>query len=167
MESSALLPAQVSGSTGWGRFLCVFLCPERGTFGEGLQPSLMPGGFWWKGFGWTVELCCLLASWQVVRLGHAASNRLRVVLASSRGLFQAQDAAEAVNLLSGPPMGLRIRLVMGVFAWFKTKGVFFSFSSRVSQGSRYLPGHRHVVFHPAVALQHPGLAHQPRPRVSK
>lgn len=87
-----------------------------------------------------------------------------VMLTSSRDLFQ--DAVEVRNLLFVPFKGLNVDLVMGVFTLFKMKAVVF-FSSRVSQGSLYFPGLRHVVLHAAVALQHARLSHQPSPCLSK
>lgn len=89
-----------------------------------------------------------------------------VILTSSRDLFQAQDAVEVMNLLFGPFKGLNVGLVMGVFTLSKMKAVVF-FSSRVSQGSVYLLGLRHVVLHAAVALQHTRLPHQPGPCISE
>lgn len=71
-----------------------------------------------------------------------------------------------MNLLFVPFKGLNTGLVMGVFTLFKMKAVVF-FSSRVSQGSVYFPGLRHVVLHAALALQHARLSHQPRACIAK
>lgn len=176
MESSALLPAQVSGSTSWGRFFCCglvyfFLILPRGRHVRGKTAPIynatvvLVKRLWLA--GGSLLVACFFAGRFTSPSVRSFEQGTWVILTSSRDLFQPQDAVEVTNLLFVPFKGLSAGLVTGVFtSLFKMKAVVF-FSSRVSQGSLYFAGLRHVVLHAAVALQHARLSHQPSPCLSK
>ena len=169
MESSALLPLQVSGSTSRGRFLLCFFLPRgrhvRGKTAPIYNAMVVLVKRLWLDSG-SLLVACFFAGCFISPSVCSFKQATCVILTSSRGLFQAQDAVEVMNLLFVPFKGLSIGLVMGIFTLFEMKAVVF-FSSRVSQGSIYFPELRHVVLHAAVALQHAGLSHQPSPCISK